>query len=125
MAITDVDRATIIRWSGPITDESLTEAAISRFGAPEVAALEILQNRLSLILSEPVQQAADGDASWNNQHNVRGLERQIDRLAGLCAGLDNLSDAARGYVEFLAGTVGEPRTQLKADSYEVDNVRPG
>lgn len=124
MALSAADRAIVETWAGPVDDPADVEERIARLGRAEAAALELLQARLTARQTGALRAGLSGDAdvTLTSPEQLRGMQGNVARLAGLCAGLNGLTPAGRSLVALCLQAAA---SGLVAAAYEVDNRRPG
>ncbi|MFD9418750.1 hypothetical protein ACFWC9_29130 [Streptomyces goshikiensis] len=99
----------VLRWLlaqlGPDTDPSDLAQRYERLHSARATAQEVLTERISTLLAEPLRVTVNGIATIDQSGNVAALERRLHQLAGQAAP----DDVAEGLLEVLSGIPLVPR----------------
>ncbi|MEV7936625.1 hypothetical protein AB0O82_10820 [Kitasatospora sp. NPDC088264] len=69
--------AWLLSQLGPTTDQADLAARYARLGTARAVAAEVLAERRSTLLADPLRLTVDGVITMDNTGNLAGLERQI------------------------------------------------
>ncbi|MGP3685738.1 hypothetical protein ACTVZO_13655 [Streptomyces sp. IBSNAI002] len=99
----------VLRWLlaqlGPDTDPSDLAQRYEHLHSARAVAQEVLTQRLSTLLAEPLRVTVNGIATIDQSSNVAALERRLAQLAGQAAP----DDMADGVLEVVTGIPLVPR----------------
>lgn len=76
----EFQRSWLLAQLGAETDLAGMEARFLRLRSVRAVALEVLGERRARLLGDPLKVSVDGVVTMDLQENLRGIERQIDRI---------------------------------------------
>jgi hypothetical protein len=75
----------VLRWLqaqlGPDSDSADLASRYERLGSARAVVLEVLHERIALLVAEPLKVTVNGVATIDNSANVAALERQAAQIA--------------------------------------------